>query len=92
VAYNPRVEVDLVAEHDEREVLGIARTGLHEELVAPRVEVLKGLCDVYVKDQNARIRAAVERDAEALEALLPGRVPDLESRERQKRGRGASRG
>ena len=42
-----------------------------------RVEVLERLGDVDVEDEDAAVGAAVEGDAQALEALLTRRVPDL---------------
>jgi len=72
------LEIDLVAEHDERKVLGIARTGLDEELVAPAVEVLEGLGDVDVEHEHAAVGTAIECNAEALESLLAGSIPDLQ--------------
>lgn len=50
---------------------------LHEELVPPAVEGLEALARVDVVDQYAAIGAAVERNAERLEALLAGSVPQL---------------
>ena len=69
--------VNLVAEHDEREVVRIVRTRLNEELIAPAVERLKALGIVDIVHQHAAVRAAVERHAERLESLLTGRVPQL---------------
>ena len=53
-----------------------------------RVEVLERLGDVDVEDEDAAVGAAVEGDAQALEALLTRRVPDL--RRGRDRGRGSS--
>jgi len=50
---------------------------LQQELVPPVVEALEALGGVDVVDQHAAVRAAVERDAEGLEALLARRIPDL---------------
>ena len=71
------LQVDLVADDDEREVLGVAGARLDEELVAPPVERLERVRHRHVEDEHAAVGAAVEGDAEALEALLAGRVPDL---------------
>ena len=58
-------------------MLGVARTRLYEELVAPRVERLERVRRGNVVHQHAAVGAAVERHAERLEALLSGRVPNL---------------
>lgn len=71
------VQVALVAQHDERKVVGVARAGLYEELVMPRVEVLERVRVGDVKHKDAAIGASVEGDAQGLKALLTGSVPDL---------------
>lgn len=70
-------DVNLVAQHDEGEVLGIMRTGLDQELVSPGVERLKRLGTVNVVYQHAAIGTAVKGHPQRLEALLPCRVPEL---------------
>ena len=50
---------------------------LDEELVAPRVETLERVRLRYIVHEHAAVGAAVEGDAERLEALLTGGVPDL---------------
>lgn len=70
--------VDLVAEHDEGEGFRVARGGLDQEFVAPRVERLEGFGRVDVVDEHAAVGAAVEGYAEGLEAFLAGGVPELE--------------
>ena len=50
---------------------------LNEELVPPAVERLEALGAVDVVDKDAAVGAAVEGDAEGLEAFLAGRVPEL---------------
>ena len=76
-AHGAVLEVELVADDDEREVLGVARTRLDEELVAPRVERLERVGRRHVVDEHAAVGAAVERDAQRLKTLLARRVPDL---------------
>lgn len=53
------------------------RRCLDEELVPPRVERLEGLGRVDVVNEDAAVSAAVECDAERLEALLAGGIPQL---------------
>jgi len=36
------LDINLIPEDDEREVFGVLRVGLDEELVPPRIERLKG--------------------------------------------------
>ena len=47
------VDVDLVPEDDKGEVVGVPRTRLYKELVAPRVEVVEGFGLDDVKDEDA---------------------------------------
>jgi hypothetical protein len=53
---------------------------LDEELVPPAVERLKALGRVDVVNEHAAVGPAVKGDAERLEALLAGRVPELRRR------------
>jgi len=76
-AYSSVAEVDLVADDNKREVLGISRTRLDEELVSPALQCLESVGNGHVVDQDAAVGAAVERYAQALETLLTGSVPDL---------------
>ena len=71
------LHVDFVSQHHEREAVGVGGRRLDQKLVAPILEVLKRLLRVDVVAQDAAVRAAVERHAEALEPLLTGGVPDL---------------
>ena len=75
--HRPVVHVDLVAEQNEGEVLGVARTRLDEEFVAPAVECLEGGGRRDVIDEHTAVGATVERDSEALKPFLARRVPDL---------------
>lgn len=72
------LHVDLVSEDNEGKVLRVMRGCLNEELVAPRVERLEGLGRVDVVDEDAAVGAAIECDAERLEALLAGSIPQLQ--------------
>lgn len=48
--YHPQIGlIYLVAEHDERKVVGVGNIRLHEELVPPVFQILKGLCNRNVK-------------------------------------------
>ena len=69
--------VDLVSEDNEREVFGVAGHGLDQELLAPAVELTERLLVGDVVHQHAGVGAAVEGDAQTLEALLASSVPDL---------------
>lgn len=69
--------IHFVPQHHEREAVGVPRAGLDQELVAPGVEGLEGLGRVDVVDEDAAVGAAVEGDAEGLEAFLTGGVPEL---------------
>ena len=71
------VDINLIAQDDEREIVGVARAGLDEELVTPRVEVVKRLWLHDVEDQHTRVSTTIKCHAERLKALLPCRVPDL---------------
>ena len=75
--YGAVVQVHFVAEHDKREVVGVARTGLYQELVPPRVERPERVGTGHVVDEHTTVGTAVEGHTERLEALLAGRVPDL---------------
>ena len=71
------LQINLVAEHDEREVLRVVWARLDEELISPAVESLERLGAVNVVDEYTAVRAAVEGNTQRLEALLPRRVPQL---------------
>lgn len=70
--------VDLVAQDHEGEGVRVARAGLDEELVAPRVEGFEGFGAVDVVDEDAAVGAPVEGYAEGLKAFLSCGVPELE--------------
>lgn len=57
------LDINLVAQYNEREVLGIVRASLNEEFVAPAVEGLERLCAVHVIYKYAAIGSTVERDS-----------------------------
>lgn len=71
------LDINLVSEDHKGERVRVARARLDEKLVAPRVERVERLCVVDVVDEHAAVGAAVEGDAERLEALLAGCVPEL---------------
>ena len=71
------LEINLVTEDDEGEVVGVAGTSLDEELISPAVQVLEGLGNIHIKDQDAAVGTTVERNTERLEALLAGGIPEL---------------
>lgn len=79
LGYLPLVlfHIDLVAQHDEREVLRVPRASLNEELISPTVQGLERLGAVDVINEDAAVRTAVERDTEGLESLLTSSVPQL---------------
>lgn len=56
---------------------GIPRRGLDQELVSPAVQRLEALGVVDVVHQNAAVGSSVECDAQRLESLLSGSVPEL---------------
>ena len=72
-----RVEVNLVADDNKWEVVGVPWTRLDQELVPPAVQRAERVGRRHVVDEDAAVGAAVERDAETLKPLLPRRVPDL---------------
>jgi len=62
--HHPRlasVLIRFVPEDDEWEILGVRRARLREKLLSPILQVLKAPLVVHVVDQDATIRAAVER-------------------------------
>lgn len=69
------LHIDLVAQHDKGEVLGIPGAGLDKELVSPTVQGLERLGAVDVVNENTAVRTAIERDAKGLESFLTGSVP-----------------
>ena len=69
--------VDLVADDDDRKVCGLARTHLDEENIIPAVQLPERCGCRDVIDENAAVGAAEVADTQALEALLPRRVPYL---------------
>ena len=71
------LHVNLVSEDHEREILGIMRAGLDQELVAPTVQSLERLGAVHVVHEHAAVCTTVECDAEGLEALLASSIPQL---------------
>lgn len=78
-AYLSVLQVDLIAEHHEREVLGVSRAGLDQELISPAVQSFESVGCGHVKHQHAAVCSAVECHTQRLEPLLACRVPDLKS-------------
>lgn len=76
-SYRAIFQINLVSQDNEREMLWIARTGLDQELVSPRVKVLECVWSCRIEDENAAVSAAIESNSKRLEALLPSCVPNL---------------
>ena len=70
-------DIHFVAQDDEGEGLGVARGGLDEELVPPRIKGLEGFGRVNVVHQHAAVSASIEGYAEGLKSFLAGCVPEL---------------
>lgn len=69
------LHIDLVAQHDEGEVLRISGAGLDKELVPPTVQGLERLGAIDVVNKDTAVRTAVERDTEGLKPFLTSSVP-----------------
>lgn len=76
-SYITILQIDLVAQHDKREVLRITWAGLYEKLIAPRVQVLECVRCRHIKHQHTTVSASVEGDAKRLESFLASSVPNL---------------
>lgn len=74
----PVGHVHLVTQHHEREVVRVFDVSVICELLLPVSQVAKALPVVQAEGEQAAVGAAVERRAEAAEALLTRRVPDLQ--------------
>ena len=72
------VEICLVSDDDKREVDGLSRSSLDENLVVPTVEFLERRRVGDVVDKHATVGATEVTAAQAAEALLTRRVPDLQ--------------
>lgn len=57
------LDIDLVAQHNKGEVVGVPGRGLDEEFVAPAVEGVKALGVVDVVHEHAAVCAAIEGDS-----------------------------
>lgn len=57
-------DVNLVAQYNEGEVLGVMRAGLDEELVPPAIESFERLCAVHIIDEYAAVGTPVESHTE----------------------------
>jgi hypothetical protein len=99
------LDIDLVADNDlpksvpclpnldistyEWEALRVHGASLHQKLVPPAVQCIETLRVVHVVHEHAAVGAAVEGNAQRLEALLAGRIPELTHVSRScTRGRG----
>ena len=79
-SYLARIQINLVANDDERKVIWVAWTRLDEELISPAVQRPERVCRCHIIDQDAAVGTTVERYAERLETLLASCVPDLHRR------------
>jgi hypothetical protein len=57
------LHVDLVAQHNKREVVRVSWRRLDQELIPPAVKRIEALGVVDVEHQHAAVGAAVERNA-----------------------------
>ncbi|EDK99238.1 mCG1036659, partial [Mus musculus] len=78
VCWSSQSEVNLVSQHNKREVLGIPGAGLDEKLVSPAVEGFESVGGSHIKHQNTAICTSVEGHTKRLEPFLTGCVPDLQ--------------
>ena len=69
--------INLVTKEYERESLHIVRTGVLNEAILPFVESIKACRVSQVISECAAVSTTVECEAERLELLLTGRVPNL---------------
>lgn len=67
--YSSILQIDLIAQNYEREMLRIARTGLDQELVTPRVEIFECVGCSCVEDQNTAISSTIECNSKWLETF-----------------------
>lgn len=74
----PVRHVHLVAQQHKWEVVGVFHVGVIRELFLPVSQVAKTLSVVQAEGEQAAVGAPVERRAQAAEALLSRRVPDLQ--------------
>ena len=74
----PLGHVQLVAQHHEGERVGVLDVGVVRKLLLPVGQVVEALAVVHAEGEQAAVGAAVEGRAQAAEALLPRRVPDLQ--------------
>lgn len=75
----PLLHVYLVAQHHEREALGVFNVRVVHELLLPAAKVLEALQVVDSEREQAAVGASVKRRPQGFEALLAGGVPDLKS-------------
>ena len=77
LSYLFHVKIDFVSNDNKRKVIGVARAGLYEELVAPAIERTERGGFRHIVDKDAAVSATVERNSETLEPLLTRCVPYL---------------
>lgn len=77
-----RLLVQLVADADEGERLGVLRAGILIEAISPAAQSIEAGRVSDVVDECAAIRASVKRVAQRLELLLSRSVPDLKCHHR----------
>ena len=81
MSYRSVLHVNLVADDNEGEVLGVSGACLDEELVSPAVERLECVAHRHVVHQHAAVGTAIERNPQRLETLLAGCIPNLQTHE-----------
>ena len=70
--------IHLVSQDHEGELLGLLDVRIIDKLLLPVAHVQKTLAVVHAEGEQAAVGAPVERSPQAAEALLAGRVPDLQ--------------
>ena len=72
------LQVDFIAQHEERNRLWVLRHCFQEELLLPHAQVVERFSVGDVEYEDAGLGAAVKGPAERLKALLAGGVPNLQ--------------
>ena len=71
------IEVDLVADDDERKVDGVAWPGLYAEQVVPVLQLSERVVRRHIVHEHAAVGATTVADAQTVKPLLARRVPQL---------------
>ena len=79
IIYRTILKVHLVANYNKGKVFRVARGGLNEKLVPPRVKRLERARCSNIVHQYATVSTTVESDTQRLEAFLSGGIPNLET-------------